>query len=819
MNRKSSIIIAVAVLMLQTDTHAAVTHWRFVKGAYYLQSSDNAPDVTTTNWGAFSILKTDSAGDATSVVIQGGNIVGSLGFDQDGSEWELNADFASQSALDAVLPSEASYSIILSGGSLGTVTQQFTVGADAYPATPYLTGADYSDSLALEALEPFEFNWNAAGETTTISLEIFTGAELDEGDNVYDVFSNNFTSAQLPWDLFDANSNYNGFIDFANATNFSGVGGFGIDGDVSFNKSLAFHINTVNTAVDYDDFSGGTNGAWIPFLSEPGKALTPTNDVLEYTSGLGPDADSTAWIYDTDSLTYTQDWSVAVDIANFVDESTLTGGQEAYFTLVVGSDDLQYLMLLENYIEQDFREVYFGVDTNGMEDVFTVSVPTAEQQMTLKISFDATREVLTSTYSFGGDYQKIADFSTADWGFADTDTFLAALSVGTAGLSIAPGELYADNFRIYEGGALSNDVGLVELEFLHSFGDGSIFLESNWIEAEAGTSARVTSMDVLTSGGDAFNVPLDWVDGGTNYWDVDVEFPFAEAWDPANDGDWIITFGLNNGTYQSTVVPFTKEDGTTALPSFYNEPMFVAPSPANGLVTDTNTFSFAWQPATANANFISIEESIDGEDVVGIVDQLYSDGLPGDSLAIAGETIDGPLATTSFGPVVFEQGFHRMRVNEGYGRAAINADGIPYVVVKQNESDILFTITADVDGDAMDDSWEIQFFGGTNVVNGGANDDFDGDGFLNIEEFIAGVNPTNGGSVFGVEQAEPVPAGYVVSWNAVSDRKYGVYWTTNLVSGFETLATDLLYPINSYTDTVHSAEDGGFYYIDVQLQD
>ena len=35
MNRRISTLIAAAILMLQPITDAAVTHWRFVKGAYY----------------------------------------------------------------------------------------------------------------------------------------------------------------------------------------------------------------------------------------------------------------------------------------------------------------------------------------------------------------------------------------------------------------------------------------------------------------------------------------------------------------------------------------------------------------------------------------------------------------------------------------------------------------------------------------------------------------------------------------------------------------------------------------------------------------
>lgn len=291
---------------------------------------------------------------------------------------------------------------------------------------------------------------------------------------------------------------------------------------------------------------------------------------------------------------------------------------------------------------------------------------------------------------------------------------------------------------------------------------------------------------------------------------------FSTSWDPANDGDWTVTFGFNDGTVRSTIIPFTKEDGTTPIPNFFHQPQFLPPSPGHNSSTTNTSLFFGWTEAASNALYTSVDEIV-GDNEIGSNSVSFVDSIPGENLGIIDLTATGPLSTTNYGPVVFGEGLHRMRINQGWVRAAFSAEGVPYVVDKQNEADILFTITNDADSDNMDDSWEIQFFGSTNAVTGGAYDDFDMDGMVNLYEFISGSNPTNGGSVFRVAQAEPVPAGYVVTWNTVSGRQYGIYWTTNLTSGFQMLATGLLYPVNSYTDTVHTAETGGFYYIDVQL--
>ncbi|RKX44508.1 MAG: hypothetical protein DRP64_06405 [Verrucomicrobia bacterium] len=61
-------------------------------------------------------------------------------------------------------------------------------------------------------------------------------------------------------------------------------------------------------------------------------------------------------------------------------------------------------------------------------------------------------------------------------------------------------------------------------------------------------------------------------------------------------------------------------------------------------------------------------------------------------------------------------------------------------------------------------------------------------------------------------------AGMVIEWEpSISNRLYTVNWNTNLVTGdFLPLETDIESPQNSYTDTVHEAENQCFYNVEIQ---
>lgn len=796
-------------------SRADVQYWSADKGIDYLQTADNTQPVTPTNWYFYSDLGTDLPGDATTVVITSTNLVGPIPFEQYDSNWVLYAGFPSKATLDAVFPAGSSYSIVLSGGTLGTVTQQFSIAADDYPPVPYLSGADYSTFEGLDIFEPFEVNWDLPAEPiSSVGFEILEGSFLDDGNTVVDLFpGNTFTNTILARDFFVAGSDYSGFLQFSNSTNASGSGGFGVDGTIAFNSEAVFPIAAVNPTIVYDDFNDNSmnTNKWVPIFSG-GDTFAETNNRLEYTSaGTGDTFVARGALF---PLSYTQDWSIAIDVTDTIPTNAFGTGAETYFGLLVTPEGN-----ISNNISAEFlnsangREVATFASSSGVEVLDNIYDAVSSETVSLKISFDADTKLLHTAYSTGGDYAVQTSYDASSWGMTHSSYFLCAAFSGNSNAPISSGQVYADNFRIYDGKVLSNEVGIVELEYSrdYEFPDSNPAERKNLYRLDFETSHRVQTLSVLSAAGDEVDITDNEAIGTQLEWYFETTEPITTPWDPANDGDWTITVGYNDGTFQSTIIPFTQANGA-AIPVINKQPLFTSQGGLNGFVTNAASLDVTFNSADASANFMHIDEFPDNDD--GEI-RFYATALPD---VIGAVPVIHDLLTTTNDTIPVVQGSNWWLLTHGWGRSDYNDDGVSYIVVKQTESDFIFTITDDVDGDNMPDDWEVEFFGGTNVVDGGAYDDFDKDGMLNIDEFIAGVNPANSNSVFAVEEPGPSPSGFVINWNSVAGRKYRVYWAKTLTNAFDSVTPGYLpYPQNSYTDTVHTVEGCGFYYIDVQL--
>lgn len=95
----------------------------------------------------------------------------------------------------------------------------------------------------------------------------------------------------------------------------------------------------------------------------------------------------------------------------------------------------------------------------------------------------------------------------------------------------------------------------------------------------------------------------------------------------------------------------------------------------------------------------------------------------------------------------------------------------------------------DTDGDGMPDTWETSH--GFSLGTNDANEDADGDGFSNLNEYLLGTDPRSGASFFKATLAPVagVPGTYQLSWISVAGKTYVVEWSPDLKKPFTPLQT------------------------------
>ena len=119
----------------------------------------------------------------------------------------------------------------------------------------------------------------------------------------------------------------------------------------------------------------------------------------------------------------------------------------------------------------------------------------------------------------------------------------------------------------------------------------------------------------------------------------------------------------------------------------------------------------------------------------------------------------------------------------------------------------------DDDADGMDDNWEILYLGSTTNSAGGTND-CDGDGFIDVFEFLAGTHPMDPESLLAINGVGPVtPASADLTWYSSSNRSYSILFNTNVPASWDVVASNITAtpPVN--TQQVLSGPGSFFYRI------
>ncbi len=127
----------------------------------------------------------------------------------------------------------------------------------------------------------------------------------------------------------------------------------------------------------------------------------------------------------------------------------------------------------------------------------------------------------------------------------------------------------------------------------------------------------------------------------------------------------------------------------------------------------------------------------------------------------------------------------------------------------------------DADEDGMADAWETTKFG--DLATATHATDFDGDGLLDWQEYVVGMEPKNDQSRLAITNmaAAADSAQIVLQWPSASNRTYSLFGTSNMLAGItNALRIDISAtpPCNTHTVDLSAAGATNFFSIGVRLQ-
>lgn len=218
--------------------------WRINKGRSYNQTADNIAPSSAEFWDLYCSVETRNSNDASSITLSGGNIPSPITLtEEDPGEWNYDADFTTQALLDAAFPDGQDYTLTISGGELGTISQTINIGSSGFPSIPYLIATNFTDAQSIDPTQDFAFSWNVPTPIDASVQFIVTSLPDEDGDEFFEESNSGITGSTLPALSMPAGQTGYGYLEFAvGSTTSTGASGFGVSG-FSGRQSITFDFS------------------------------------------------------------------------------------------------------------------------------------------------------------------------------------------------------------------------------------------------------------------------------------------------------------------------------------------------------------------------------------------------------------------------------------------------------------------------------------------------------------------------------------------------------------------------------------------------
>ncbi|MFT5881610.1 MAG: hypothetical protein ACI9FG_000095 [Crocinitomicaceae bacterium] len=257
-----------ATPLYRVSNAAILPNWRLTKSRDFTQTADNTQPTVPTEWGIWGLVELRNADDATAIALSGEDGSGTtftVAYNEDApGEWTFDpASYTDEATLDANYPNSVTFTITLSGGELGTLTQKIQSSSE-YPTVPYLTGSVLTDATGVDPTAAFNFTWNShpAASVQFVISSLING----EGDEYLEQTEliTDLTSMTIPAGTVPAGDTAYGYLLFNDITSDTlGGGGFGVYGAYGFASNhstlLDFPITTLITTVVVADAISGAS--------------------------------------------------------------------------------------------------------------------------------------------------------------------------------------------------------------------------------------------------------------------------------------------------------------------------------------------------------------------------------------------------------------------------------------------------------------------------------------------------------------------------------------------------------------------------------